>query len=233
MIYNFSDFINERKLDQSVSKDTLSGWLTSNTLHKMPVEALREILSWDSIYKSPHSLSFYNKPKDWNKTEPDTLRISDHWNFESQMRIHCKTKQSGITQNQWALGKYDEIEGKFDILEMYDSPRYDKEKYNNLLDELKISRKDYFNKHYGYDIVEFGKEFVSKIKDGIVSFINDDYNAKIIKFKMGSMMLSSRKIIIDVNGEEVTLSDPRNFVVAFDGVEYTSKELFKKLGLRL
>ena len=81
--------------------------------------------------------------------------------------------------------------------------------------------------------MEFGKEFVSKIKDGEVSFINDDYNAKIIKFKMGSMMSSSRKIIIDVDGEEVTLSDPRNFIVVFDGVEYPSKELFKKLGLRL
>lgn len=233
MIYNFSDFINEAYVDQSVSKDTLNGWLTSNALHKMPVEALREILTWDKIYKSPHSLSFYNKPKDWNKTEPDTLRISDHWNFESRMRIHCKTKQSGITQDQWALGKYDITDGKFDILEMYDLPKYDKEKYNNLLDELKISRKDYFNKNFGYDIVEFGKELVSKIKDGKVSFINDDYNAKIIKFKMGSMMSSSRKIIIEVDGEEVTLSDPRNFVVVLDGVEYTSKELFKKLGLRL
>ena len=50
---------------------------------------------------------------------------------------------------------------------------------------------------------------------------------------MGSMMSSSRKIIIDVDGEEVTLSDPRNFIVVFDGVEYPSKELFKKLGLRL
>lgn len=59
--------------------------------------------SWS---KSPYSNSFYNaKNITWGYKPEGSLRISDHWNFESLGEKHCVTEDPSFTQG-WAICKY-------------------------------------------------------------------------------------------------------------------------------
>lgn len=52
---------------------------------------LIETKDWDEISFSPYSMSIYNSRNiDWGYKPEGSLRISDHWNFESQGEIHCR-----------------------------------------------------------------------------------------------------------------------------------------------
>lgn len=53
--------------------------------------SLQEVKS-RSPYNGYDSGSFYSKEgKTWDYTPNDCIRISDHWNFYSQGKVHCKT----------------------------------------------------------------------------------------------------------------------------------------------
>lgn len=55
------------------------------------IEILNYIKDWNIISKSPYSNSYYNSDDiDWDYKPEGSLRLSDHWNFESNGEIHCK-----------------------------------------------------------------------------------------------------------------------------------------------
>lgn len=55
--------------------------------------------------KSPYSDSYYNSSDiTWGFKPEGSLRLSDHWNFESCGELHCKTDCG--TKNGWYLGQY-------------------------------------------------------------------------------------------------------------------------------
>ena len=55
----------------------------------MSNEARRELQKFEVISKSPYSDSFYDiTNKSWNDNPIGSLRLSDHWNFESQGVLH-------------------------------------------------------------------------------------------------------------------------------------------------
>lgn len=78
-----------------------------------PKDVFNEMLTWNTINKSPYSASFYNSYNiDWDSKPEGSLRISDHWNFMSKGKMHCKlntTKE--YLQNTWILGKF--INGEY------------------------------------------------------------------------------------------------------------------------
>lgn len=56
--------------------------------------------------KSPYSNSFYNANNiSWGYKPEGSLRISDHWNFESMVEKHCVTDNPNFTEG-WAICKY-------------------------------------------------------------------------------------------------------------------------------
>lgn len=56
--------------------------------------------------QSPYSYSFYDsKDIDWGHKPEGSLRLSDHWNFESGLEKHCITDNPEF-KNGWAVGKY-------------------------------------------------------------------------------------------------------------------------------
>lgn len=84
---------------------------------KIPINAFKEIISWNKIIKSPYGDSFYSDEVDWNYKSHNSYRISDHWNFTSGGKVHCSTVEN--IENKWALGIYDSKIGKYRILKTY------------------------------------------------------------------------------------------------------------------
>lgn len=76
----------------------------------MPEELILEIMSWEKKSKSPYSHSYYNVnagEKDWHTTPLGSLRVSDHWNFTSQGKVHCPTDVPVANNRCWTLARWD------------------------------------------------------------------------------------------------------------------------------
>lgn len=74
-----------------------------------PSAVFEVIKNWKIINKSPYSYSFYDANDiDWGCKPEGSLRISDHWNFESCGEKHCKldTTEEYIG-GVWILAKYE------------------------------------------------------------------------------------------------------------------------------
>jgi hypothetical protein len=91
----------------------------------MPEELILEIMSWEVGSKSPYGHSYYSVApgeKDWNHTPLGCLRISDHWNFRSQGKIHCPTDCKVSNNSKWSLGRWDG--NKYIILKSLDRRKF-------------------------------------------------------------------------------------------------------------
>lgn len=72
--------------------------------------------------KSPYSMSFYNtKDVGWDHKPEGSLRVSDHWNFETYGELHCQTLDPNfaLKPGQNALGQYEH--GKYRILKVFNN----------------------------------------------------------------------------------------------------------------
>jgi len=64
------------------------------------------IKKYKLVQKSPYSQSYYTDGKiTWDYKPEGSLRLSDHWNFYSEGKIHCKTL-CGTTKG-WYVGRYE------------------------------------------------------------------------------------------------------------------------------
>jgi hypothetical protein len=134
---------------------------------KVPYKALLDIINQDYIQKSPCSFSFYNRSKDWDYTEPDTLRFSDHWNFtipRTGNRIHAKTNIP-VPDNTWVKAKYDISTDIFIVEEIYDSIETTREQIKDLKN---ILNPDNCLFKLEEDIIEKRKAFGANVKSGKV-----------------------------------------------------------------
>lgn len=134
---------------------------------RIPYKALVDIINLDYIQKSPCSFSFYSKKKDWNYTEPDTLRFSDHWNFKIKItgdKVHAKTNIP-VPDNTWVRAKYDIVTDIYIVEEIYDSIETTSEEIKELRN---ILNPDNCLFRLEEDIVEKRKAFGTKIKFGKV-----------------------------------------------------------------
>ena len=82
----------------------------------LPQEFRDEIASWTVVSQSPYSYSFYNVPdgqKTWTHTPESSLRISDHWNFESRGMLNCPTDVQ-VHRGWWTLARWED--GRYMVL---------------------------------------------------------------------------------------------------------------------
>lgn len=73
-------------------------------------EEMYDIVSkWEEINGSPYSASFYNtKNIDWGFKPEGSLRLSDHWNFESRGEKHCQLDTTEeYLSGVWILARYE------------------------------------------------------------------------------------------------------------------------------
>lgn len=118
-----------RPLTKKEIKNALGDWKL------VPAKVVLEIVEFETLYKSPYSLSFYSKRKYWNYTEPDTIRLSNHWNFISRHtgeKVHCKTNIE-IPDNTWIKAKYDDKNVIFVVEEIYENIYFTKTEYQILI----------------------------------------------------------------------------------------------------
>lgn len=93
----------------------------------MPSELRDELLSWQEIYTSPYGLSYYNMPgKSWTNTPEGSLRVADHWNFESynpntfMNGVHCRTNIP-VPADSWVIARY--LNGVYEVVKVYPKER--------------------------------------------------------------------------------------------------------------
>jgi hypothetical protein len=84
-----------------------------------PVEVNEEIKKFKYVHKSPYSQTYYDTDDiSWEHKAENSLRISDHWNFESHGKIHCQLCNTGeYIENEWILAQYKN--GKYHILKNF------------------------------------------------------------------------------------------------------------------
>lgn len=80
------------------------------------VDSIFEIVKdWEVLNKSPYSKSYYNSNDiEWDYKPEGSLRISNHWNFESQGQLHCRLNSTSEYTQKWLLCEYKE--GEYNIL---------------------------------------------------------------------------------------------------------------------
>ena len=84
-----------------------------------PIEVNEEIKKFKKINKSPYSQTYYDTSDiSWEYKPEGSLRISDHWNFESHGQKHCILENTDeYIQDNWILAQY--REGKYHILKEF------------------------------------------------------------------------------------------------------------------
>lgn len=84
-----------------------------------PLEVEKELKKFKQINKSPYSQTYYDtKDISWEHKPEDSLRISDHWNFESHGKKHCELSNiDEYIEDNWILAQYKN--GKYHILKEF------------------------------------------------------------------------------------------------------------------
>lgn len=102
-----------KKLTEMVMKDKNTDWWNAASFvdaiqyFKDNKRILNELYKFEILNKSPYSRSFYNANGiTWNSKPEGSLRLSDHWNFESQGEIHCKLDNTEEYTQKILLCKY-------------------------------------------------------------------------------------------------------------------------------
>ena len=195
-------------------------------MRNMPLDAVKEIMTWGYIQKSPHSFSFYNKKKDWGYTEEGTIRIANHWNFiyHGDSKLHAKT-DIPVPINTWAKGIYNN--GTFLIEKIYEDVGFSKEKASELRSEMK-EMLDIIKVPFPQEIIEIRRNVSKKIKEGKVfcktdAIKKDSYYLYLVK-KMSNTVVEIEDGDILI---KLPLSTP-DISIIIDHVEHTISILKEK-----
>ncbi len=87
----------------------------------VPSKVADEISKFNVINKSPYSNSFYNTAYiDWGYKAPNSIRISDHWNFTSRGEQHCRLEGVKEYTEGWKMAQYNEKTKSYKILKEWD-----------------------------------------------------------------------------------------------------------------
>lgn len=106
--------------NESFSKSKSSGFYKSEIadIETLPTAAQDKLKSFRIVNKSPYSQSFYDSDNiGWDSKPEGSLRLADHWGFQSKGSVHCKIKGSDKYETGWKLGVYSK--GEYIILEDY------------------------------------------------------------------------------------------------------------------
>jgi len=108
----------------------------SSGFKKVPVKMLKDILKLERVYKSPYSMSFYDRKRQWNVYEDGLVRFSNHWNFKTEDgKFHGKTTEK-LPGLGWAKGVYDIESGAYVVIKQYDVNTL--EDFNSFIKQIKL-----------------------------------------------------------------------------------------------
>lgn len=108
----------------SIKQKVLGTILSVDELHQydIPEQIIEQMKTWEIIYKSPYSNSFYNTTEvNWGEKPNGSLRVSDHWNFSTRKtkltgRLHCKTNKNVLNKSRYTIGKYNSNKDVYVVL---------------------------------------------------------------------------------------------------------------------
>ena len=161
-------------------------------------------------------------PKNWNYTGDNCIRISDHWNYESNGRIHSETdNHHEIHQHRWAKGRWNSDTKTYHIIELYELNTKEEFDVWRLKQIEKITR----NKK-SEEVIEFGRFLHDMINNGKVFYDDGENKGMVIKYKRGYLD------IVKEDGEKLRIEEywKKDHILTIDGIKYTSSEMEEKSG---
>lgn len=217
MILKFFEFISEkREVPRSKEKlseklyplSSLIGSMTNGTLDQVPIDALKEIISWKEIKKSPFSISFYDNF--WTNND-GTARIADHWNYKSTYYKERKGKTLNVhITKKWAKGIYHANKDGYEIVKIYEIPENNAELVRKLGRELKEPITMSASKI----------ELFERVKKGDVIFIQGKIRGKVKN-------MNTKIAIVQVGKFEESIRLDKPFQLEIDGKIIDSEDLRK------
>ena len=87
-----------------------------------PIDFINLMKDWDVIVKSPYGHSYYSAQPGWDYKEPDSYRISDHWNFSAKGTVHCKTTGECPNNSHWTIAKFNGDLQKYEVIQSIVKP---------------------------------------------------------------------------------------------------------------
>lgn len=162
----------------------------------VPEKIVDMMKSWDLIYKSPYSKSFYSSTDiGWSHKPDNSYRVSDHWNFKTNRNdtIHCKTdKVVPLNNTHFAIGKYSKDKDLYEIILIEPSNKFVNKKVS------KLKKLQYFK---DFDTLKVRKEFKDKVRSGLIDVEITFKDGKIISGNV--LKYTGQEIRVANNGEVI------------------------------
>lgn len=201
-------------METSIAEETLNlvGTIVSvDDLHQydIPQEIIDIMKTWEVIYKSPYSNSFYNTTDiGWNQKPDGSLRVSNHWNFSSSTtkytgRIHCKTSKIVCNNSKYTLGKYNSIN----------------DTYRVLMSRLTVTNQNRIDFKKSDENISNCREFSNRIKNNEIyasfEFEGKEYSGRINKLSKSSIRLvdENDNVIISANNSSHKITKFKNLIL--------------------
>lgn len=190
--------------------------------YNLPQKIVDHMLTWEIIYKSPYSDSFYSSTDiSWDHKPDMSFRVSDHWNFKSMDSIHCKTNKKVTNRATITLGQYHTKDGHYKVLintptnEFKEKERIRKEMSQWLKNPEIIQKKVEFKKR-----VLSGEVFAKVIVNGSIYF------GKVHKYTGHEIKLGDEKNLIYNDNR---LIERKNFQIQLIDSDWNPiEDLFRK-----
>lgn len=142
-------------------------------------EEIREMMStWDVINKSGYSDSFYSSTDiGWGHKPDKSFRVSDHWNFHTHGKWHCRTKEKVKNTSHISIGQYDAEIDKYRIILSLPTNK-EREKQN----DNKIRLKHLKDPETIYKKVQFKNRILNKDLLIKINYDGKDYEGVVRKY---------------------------------------------------
>lgn len=139
------------------------------------LELLKEMRNWKNIIKSPYGFSFYSEEVGWGFKPHNSYRISDHWNFIAQFKLHCETTTECPNNTHWTLAKYDETLEKYVVISSIPKTKDFKNNLEAKLFFLELRKEKTIEKQKTLNLPKY--KFEKIIKDIELHFLNQYFKA--------------------------------------------------------
>ena len=195
----------------SIKPKVLGTIISVDELHQydIPEQIIEQMKTWEVIYKSPYSNSFYNTTEiNWGDKPNCSLRVSDHWNFSTRKtkltgRLHCKTNKNVLNKSKYTIGKYNS----------------EKDIYVVLLSLSKQSNQKRLEYNKYRENIEKCREFSNRIKNSEVytsfEYMDVKYIGKVDKLGKSSIRVvdENENVLLTLNNSQDKFNKMEKFIL--------------------
>ena len=195
----------------SIKPKVLGTILSVDELHQydIPEQIIEQMKTWEVIYKSPYSNSFYNTTEiNWGDKPNCSLRVSDHWNFSTRKtkltgRLHCKTNKNVLNKSKYTIGKYNSEKDSYIVL-----LSLNKQSNQNMIDYKRSDENIEKNRMFSNMITN--SELYSSFEANGIS-----YKGKVVKLGRSSIRIvdDNDNVIFNLNKSPKNIKKLCNFIL--------------------